>query len=275
MFQKCAQDDMKSQASVIPITRNSRRGETILEVNSLHRVFPVGHSFLTALADVSFNVDSGEFICLLGRSGCGKSTLLKVLAGFIPPTSGTVFLHGRQVAKPSPDRCVVFQEDALFPWLTVRENVAFGMKGKGLERQAAEQEVDGFLALVGLNDFADYLPRQLSGGMKQRVALARVLILRPQVLLMDEPFASLDALTREEMQNHLLMLWERFGHTILFVTHDVHEAVTLADRVLVMNRALGTIHEELEIHLPRQCRRDHDEFLRYTRRLIKVLRECP
>lgn len=265
---------MKSQALIIPLLERPRPGEMILEISSLRKVFPAGHSLLTVLEDVNLRVAGGEFICLLGRSGCGKSTLLKILAGFLMPSSGTVLFQGQQVAGPGPDRCVVFQEDTLFPWLSVRENVAFGMKGRSLERRAIEKEVDEILALVGLSDFGDYLPRQISGGMKQRVALARVLILRPQILLLDEPFASLDAQTREEMQNLVLTLWEQLGATMLFVTHDVHEAITLADRVLVMSRAPASIHEDLEILLPRLRRRDHEDFVRYSRRLTEELRRC-
>jgi NitT/TauT family transport system ATP-binding protein len=263
---------MNPKAVIIPLVRRPRSTEAILTIEKLGRVFPVGASFLMALKGVDFRVARGELICILGRSGCGKSTLLKVVAGFMEPTTGVVRLNGKAVTGPGPDRCVVFQEDTLFPWLTVRENVAFGMKGKGFKRKDREEEVDKYLSLVGLSDFGDYLPREISGGMKQRVALARVLILEPQVLLMDEPFASLDAQTREEMQNLLLSLWAQLGHTILFVTHDVQEAVTLADRVLVMSRSPGSVGDELEVPLPRPRKRDEEAFISCTRALLDALR---
>ncbi|PQP34026.1 ABC transporter ATP-binding protein, partial [Desulfobacteraceae bacterium SEEP-SAG9] len=154
---------------------------------------------------------NGELICILGQSGCGKSTLLKILAGFIPPSSGSVLLNGQSVTTPGTDRCVVFQEDTLFPWLTVQENIAFGLKPQTREKNVIREEVDLFLSLVGLTEFKNYLPREISAGMRQRVALARVLVLKPDILLMDEPFASLDTQTREEMQNLLLLLWGKLS----------------------------------------------------------------
>ncbi|WP_279615001.1 ABC transporter ATP-binding protein [Desulfatiglans anilini] len=173
---------------------------------------------------------------------------------------------------PGPDRCVIFQEDALFPWLTVGENIAFGLKGRKQSRKARAEEMSRFLNLVGLNEFRDYLPHEISGGMKQRVALARVLILRPEVLLMDEPFAALDAQSREEMQCLLLMLWQELGHTILFVTHDVGEAVMLADRILLMSKNPGRIREEISVSLPRPREREGAAFAGLSRRLHEALR---
>ncbi len=247
--------------------------ESILEINSLGKVFHIDGSSLTVLDGIDFNVDKGEMICILGRSGCGKSTLLKILAGFLSPTSGEILLNGKPVADPAPDRCVVFQEDTLFPWLTVKENIAFGLKGRTRNKKAFDEEVERFLSLVGLSEFRNYLPREISGGMKQRVALARVLILKPEVLLMDEPFASLDAQTREEMQNFLLSLWENLSHTIIFVTHDVTEAVTLADRILVMSKDPGRIREEIRVDLPRPRKREKSDFLFFSRKLYEGLRE--
>ncbi len=264
---------MKSRAKVISLDKRLGSKDPVFEVSALCRNFPVASSSLAVLDQVTFRVAKGEFVCILGRSGCGKSTLLKILAGFIPPTSGRVLLKGQVVAGPSPDRCVVFQEDALFPWLTVEENVAFGLRGKGPDRKTIRKEVARYLSLVGLSDFGSYLPREISGGMKQRVALARVLILKPQVLLMDEPFASLDAQTREEMQSLLLTLWRQLSHTILFVTHDVDEVVTLADRVLIMTRAPGRIHRDMELSLPRPRARDSERFVACARQLTEALRE--
>ena len=250
----------------------ARIEKPILEIKNLRKIFHMGGSFLTVLDGIDFRVENGELICILGRSGCGKSTLLKMLAGFLAPSSGTICLNGKPVLSPGPDRCVVFQEDTLFPWLTVQENIAFGLRGRRADRNAFREEVARFLSLVGLTEFRDYLPREISGGMKQRVALARVLILRPEVLLMDEPFASLDAQTREEMQNLLLSIWEKLSHTILFVTHDVNEAVSLADRILVMSKDPGRISDEILIDLPRPRKRERNEFLFFSRKLYESLR---
>jgi NitT/TauT family transport system ATP-binding protein len=247
--------------------------EKILEIDRLHKVFHANGGFLSVLEEISFSAESGELICILGRSGCGKSTLLKIVAGFLPPTSGKVLLKGKPVKTPGPDRCVIFQEDALFPWLTVQENIAFGLRGRGQEKRSRGEDVERFLDLVGLNEFKDYLPREISGGMKQRVALARVLILKPEVLLMDEPFASLDAQSREEMQNFLLSLWQELAHTILFVTHDVNEAILLAEKILLMSKNPGRIREEIPVGLPRPRSMDSKAFLQYSQRLYEGLRD--
>ncbi len=248
------------------------RPEKILRIRSLRKVFQTGAADLTVLEGIDFSVQQGELICILGRSGCGKSTLLKILAGFIAPTAGRVFLGEELVVRPGPERCVVFQEDALFPWLTVEENIAFGMRQHQWARQEIKDEIDRFLSLVGLSEFRHYLPRQISGGMKQRVALARVLILRPRILLMDEPFAALDAQTREEMQQLMLSLWAKLSHTILFVTHDVTEAVTLADRILFMGKDPGRVREDIRIDLPRPRKTDTEAFLFFCRGLFEGLR---
>lgn len=238
----------------------------ILEIIKLNKRFKAnGTGSIGVLQDISFSARRGEMICILGRSGCGKSTLLKILAGFMPPSSGSVRLNGRQVSHPGPDRCVVFQEDALFPWLTVKENIAFGLNGRKMDRRDRQREVDRFLSLVGLTDFGDYLPQEISGGMKQRVSLARVLILQPEVLLMDEPFAALDAQTREEMQNLLLYLWEKLSHTVLFVTHDVNEAVLLADRIILFEKNPGRIKADITINLPRPREKDTNDYFAYCR----------
>jgi len=245
----------------------------ILEIKRLQKVFPLNGGFLPALDEVTFWAESGELICIIGRSGCGKSTLLKIMAGFVPPSSGEVLIKGKPVKTPGPDRCVIFQEDALFPWLTVRENIAFGLRGRDQTKQSKAAEVEWFLELVGLGEFGDYLPNEISGGMKQRVALARVLILKPEVLLMDEPFASLDAQSREEMQNLLLTLWQELAHTILFVTHDVNEAVVLADRILLMGKNPGRIREEIRIDLTRPREKETGAFMNVSRRLHEALRD--
>ena len=246
--------------------------DPFLAIKDLGLIFKTNSTPLTALQDVSFAVQPAEMLCLLGPSGCGKTTLLKVLAGFIQPSSGQVLVRGNQVTTPGPERCVVFQEDALFPWLTVAENIAFGLKGKGIGRRQCKEMVDHYLSLVGLTAFASYLPTEISGGMKQRVALARVLILEPEILLMDEPFAALDAQTREEMQQLLLQLWKTLGHTIVFVTHDVREAVTLADRVLMMDRNPGRVKKLVDIELQRPRDLDGTAFHRQCTMMHDVLR---
>ena len=245
----------------------------ILEIERLQKVYPVNGGFLPVLEEITFQAESGELICILGRSGCGKSTLLKIVAGFVPPSSGKVLIKGTRVKTPGPDRCVIFQEDALFPWLTVRENIAFGLRGRDQSKKSRKAEVERFLELVGLGEFGDYLPSEISGGMKQRVALARVLILKPEVLLMDEPFASLDAQSREEMQNLLLALWQELSHTVLFVTHDVNEAVILADRILLMGNNPGRVREEIRVDLSRPRERESGAFMNVCRRLYETLRD--
>ena len=263
---------MKPNSAAIFKARPEIR-KPLLEINHLKKAFHIKGSSLNVLDGIDFSVNKGEMICILGRSGCGKSTLLKMLAGFLSFSSGEILLNGKPVENPGPDRCVVFQEDTLFPWLTVEENIAFGLRGRTRDKKAFDEEVERFLSLVGLGEFRNYLPREISGGMKQRVALARVLILKPEVLLMDEPFASLDAQSREEMQNLLLSLWETLSHTIIFVTHDVTEAVTLADRILVMAKDPGRIREDLRVDLPRPRQKEKSDFLFFSRKLYKGLRE--
>ncbi|HSM75015.1 MAG TPA: ATP-binding cassette domain-containing protein, partial [Desulfobacterales bacterium] len=188
---------MKTHLQIVSSKKRASASPDILAVERLSKRFAVnGSGEITVLQDIGFTVRRGEFLCILGPSGCGKSTLLKILAGFVPPSTGAVRINGRPATRPGPDRCMVFQEDALFGWLTVRENIAFGLKGRPMTRREKEEKVDRFLSLVGLTDFGNYLPAEISGGMKQRVSLARVLILEPEALLMDEPFAALDAQTR-------------------------------------------------------------------------------
>jgi len=254
------------------ISARPARPEAVLDVQGLSKIFRVSQSTCHALQNISFQAGTGELICVLGPSGCGKSTILKILSGFMPPSAGQVTLNGLPAFRPGPDRCIIFQEDALFPWLTVAENIAFGLKGRGLGLQSVRQETERFLSLVNLEAFGDYLPREISGGMKQRVALARVLILNPKVLLMDEPFAALDAQTREEMQNLLLALWKKLSHTILFVTHDVPEAVTLADRILVMGKNPGWIRHDIAVPLKRPRQRESDAFHHHCKHLYGLLR---
>lgn len=204
-----------------------------------------------ALVDVTLSIAAGEFVCLLGPSGCGKSTILSLLAGFDAPTRGTVSVGGRPVTEPQPDRGMVFQRPNLFPWLTVLENITFGPRMAGVPRDEYLPKAQRYLKLVGLQGFEGYAPWQLSGGMQQRAALARAWLPGPDVLLMDEPFGALDAQTRLMMQELLTHIWETERPTILFVTHDVDEALFLADRILVMSARPGTLVEDLPVTLPR------------------------
>ena len=248
-----------------------QKNTAALHIDGLSKQFCINGSTLSVLKNISLKARDGEFICILGHSGCGKSTLLKLVAGFIPPTSGRICLNGNPITRPGPDRCVVFQEDALFPWLTVEENIAFGLKTFQLNKDQIRQRVERLIDMVDLKLFKDYLPRELSGGMKQRVALARVLVLEPKILLMDEPFAALDAQSREKMQNLLLSLWQVVAHTIIFVTHDVREAITLSDRVMVMDRHPGQFCESVRIDLKRPRMPDEKGFLEYYRMLHTLL----
>lgn len=223
----------------------------LLEIIDLEHHFTRKGEVVPVLCQLSCTVARGELVCLIGRSGCGKSTLLSIVAGFLKPSRGQCLLNGQAIEHPGPDRCVVFQEDALFPWLTVRENITFGLGGGTQQRRQRGRAVDELLVQVGLDRAGDMLPQALSGGMKQRVALARVLIRSPQLLLMDEPFGALDAQTREAMQELLLSISQQRQQAILFVTHDVREAVALADRVLWLDESTGTIGGELQVTLKR------------------------
>lgn len=233
---------------------------------------------VVALQDISLSVGANEIVCLLGPSGCGKSTVLNLIAGFEFPTTGTVSLDGIAVRKPGPDRGVVFQEHALFPWLTVIENIAFGRK----LRNGTEDEkhyldlVDKYVGWMGLRGFEHRYPKELSGGMRQRAAIARVLVNEPKVLLMDEPFAALDAQTRASMQTLVLNVWERLRTTILFITHDIDEAVFLGDRILVMTARPGRIKEVIPVAIERPRSFDvvlSSAFTQTKARILRLLRE--
>jgi NitT/TauT family transport system ATP-binding protein len=222
-----------------------------LEVEGLKKSFAKDGRSLDILDLAGFRVHEGEFVSVIGPSGCGKSTFLHILGGFIRPDRGAIRVHGAEVHEPGPDRGMMFQEFALFPWRTVAGNVAWALEVQGAPRERIEAIVEKQLATIGLAEFRDHYPAELSGGMKQRVALARVLAFDPKLLLMDEPFGALDAQTREAMQEELTRLWERTGKTIVFVTHDIEEAVFLADRVVVLTGRPGRIREEVRIDLPR------------------------
>jgi ABC-type nitrate/sulfonate/bicarbonate transport system ATPase subunit len=217
-----------------------------LRASNLHRRF----GDITALSDIYFDIPKGQVVSLVGPSGCGKSTLLRIVAGLDRPTSGSVTLDGRPVAGPGSDRGMVFQSYTLFPWLTVAENVGFGLREKRVPERERRDIVGAWLDRVGLSGFAGHFPRQLSGGMQQRTAIARALANDPAVLLLDEPFGALDNQTRGLMQELLLGIWERDRTTVLFVTHDIEEAAFLASRVLVMSARPGRIKAEIAVDLP-------------------------
>ncbi len=246
-----------------------------VDVRDLTQVFddPVIRSKITALSRITFQVREGEFVCLLGPSGCGKSTLLNLIAGFLTPTSGSVLVYEKAVRGPGPERGVCFQEAALFPWLSVLDNVLFGPQAQGRHSNIAREAVE-LLRRVGLEEFQNHYPHQLSGGMKQRVAIARLLINDPQILLMDEPFGALDALTRLQIQEYLLTIHQEFHKTVVFVTHDIDEAVYTSDRILVMSARPGRIEREITIDEPRPRRREFlttPGFLDYKRQALAVL----
>ena len=222
-----------------------------ISVRGVDKVFQSGDQAVHALKAIDLEVDRGEFVCLLGPSGCGKSTLLNAVAGFSLPSSGVIMVDGTPVTDPGPDRGMVFQEYALFPWMTVEQNIAFGLQIKGAAKPAIQEKVDGLLAMLNLQDFRRRYPKDLSGGMRQRVAIARVLAIDSPIMLMDEPFGALDALTRRNLQDELLRLWLELKKTILFVTHSIDEALYLADRTVVMTYRPGTIKRDLRIDLPR------------------------
>jgi NitT/TauT family transport system ATP-binding protein len=226
-----------------------------------------------ALTEIDLDVAERELVCLLGPSGCGKSTLLNIVAGFLAPSSGAVLVDGRAVAGPGPDRGVVFQEYALFPWLTVAGNVEFGPRLRGRPAAERARSVERYLELVGLREHAHKFPAQLSGGMKQRVAIARALANEPTVILMDEPFGALDAQTRETLQDELSRVQRVEHKTIVFVTHSIREAVYLADRVVVMTSAPGRIRQVFPIKLPEVRDRFAPEFTQYESDITRVVKE--
>lgn len=221
-----------------------------IKITNLNKIYP-GEPPVQALVDVDLHVPDGEFVALLGPSGCGKSTLLNLIASFEQPTTGELLVHGTTHSAPGPDRGVVFQEAALFPWLTVWENVVFGPKTQGLPKSEYEDKAREMIKIVGLSDFTQHLPVQLSGGMRQRVGIARILTLGSRVLLMDEPFGALDAQTRLTMQELLLSVWQKLKPTIIFVTHDIDEAIFLADTIYVMSARPGRIAQKITVPLAR------------------------
>ena len=252
------------------------RRPVIMETRNLFKEFPTSSGKKQiVLKDISFQVHQREFLSIIGPSGCGKSTLIRILAGLETATSGEILLDGKPVVAPGAERGMVFQKYTLFPWLTVCRNVMFGLESIGKDRDTAENIALQWLDIIGLARYADYYPGQLSGGMQQRVAIARALAPQPRVLLMDEPFGALDAQTRTQMQNYLLEVWRNIDITIIFVTHDLDEAVYLSDRILALKANPGEINELIEVPLPRPRRSRmllEPEFLATREHIDKLLR---
>jgi NitT/TauT family transport system ATP-binding protein len=242
--------------------------EPALQIRGVRKEFGGG---IVALDGIDLDVAPGEFVCLLGPSGCGKSTLLNAIAGFSLPTAGEIRAFGKRVERPEPQRAMVFQEYALFPWMTVHENVAFGLRIRG-DREAGAK-ADALLEKLALRGFGNRFPKDLSGGMRQRVALARALALDAPMLLMDEPFGALDALTRRSMQDELLRLWTELKQTIVFVTHGIEESLVLADRVVVMTYRPGTVKKIISVSLPRPRDEATPEFSVALRAITQLVRE--
>jgi NitT/TauT family transport system ATP-binding protein len=245
-----------------------------ITLSGVFRSFANSQGFFTpALQNIDLEIEQGEFVCIVGPSGCGKSTLLHLLAGLDRPTTGEIRVDGNVVQGPGTDRILIFQELGLFPWLTVRQNVEFGLKMAGLSRAERRDRARTFLRLVHLSHFEDHYVHQISGGMKQRVALARSLALRPKILLMDEPFAALDAQTRDMLHDELERLWKETSPTIVFVTHNVREAVRLGDRVLLMSFRPGRIKSQFEIALPRPRHVEDQDVAHLSKQILGQLRE--
>lgn len=254
------------------MTQPATLGAIALHAVDVH--FGEGKTAVQALSGIDLKVAPGEFVSILGPSGCGKSTIIGALAGFTPVTSGELRVDAERVTAPGPERGVVFQQHTLFPWKTVAKNVEFGLKMRGIGKAERERQAREMLSSMGLSEFLSHYPHQLSGGMQQRVNLARVLVNRPRVILMDEPFCSLDAQTRLQMQELLLSLWRELHMTVVFVTHEVDEAVFLSDRVVVLTQRPARIKTEVTVELPRPRTRDlltSPEFVALKRRLLDLL----
>jgi NitT/TauT family transport system ATP-binding protein len=245
----------------------------ILSIKNLHKSFPKEDGEMVAIEDFNLDVDEGEFICILGPSGCGKTTLLRMIAGLENPTSGQLLLNGVPITKPGSDRGMVFQEFALFPWRSVKSNIEFGLEIKKIPAKGRDEIARKLIDLVGLKGFENYHPNQLSGGMKQRVGIARALANDPTILLMDEPFGALDAQTRNLMQKELLRIWKETKKTVIFITHSVDEAVFLSDRIIVLTTRPSNIKTEVKITWNRPRDRASVEFANMRKQILEQLEQ--
>ncbi len=237
---------------------------------------PRSQTLFTAVKDVNLSIEKGQFVTVVGPSGCGKSSILMTIDGLIQPTEGQVLINGHQISEPGPDRAVVFQEFALLPWRNVLDNIMFSLELRYRKAKDNEQKARNYLELVGLKGFENYYPHQLSGGMRQRVGIARALAVEPEIILMDEPFGALDAQTREIMAEELLRIWDRQQKTVIFITHGIDEAVYMADQVVIMGTRPGKIKEILKIDLPRPRNfemKDSPAFANYRRHIWTLLKE--
>lgn len=244
-----------------------------VEVKGVSKIFHGQGKDVIALRDIHLEIPAGQFVCLLGPSGCGKSTLLNAIAGFSPPSTGEVKVDNRVITEPGPDRGMVFQEYALFPWMTVEENIVFGLRIKKIPEETVRQTLENLLGILKLTEFRDRFPKDLSGGMRQRVAIARVLALNPPIMLMDEPFGALDALTRRSLQDELLKIWQENKKTIVFVTHSMEESIYLADRIVVMTYRPGTIKRDIMVTLPHPRDPSDIEFNRLKGEISRLVME--
>ena len=242
-----------------------------IEIKNINKSFDGRGKNLSVLEDINLTIDDGEFVCLLGPSGCGKTTLLRLIAGLDNPTSGEIIANGEVVEEPSGDRAVIFQQYSLFPWLTVLQNVTFGLEMSGGSKEENVKAAERYLKSVGLLEFKDSYPHELSGGMKQRVAIIRSLLNHSPILLMDEPFSALDMQNRHKLQEQLIGVWQRFENTIVFVTHDVDEAVYLADKIVLLDKNPGKIVEVINIDLKRPRKRESQEFLEIQESIVENL----
>lgn len=244
--------------------------QNTLTISHVEKIFQLQNEYLQVLDNINLEIAAGEFVSIVGASGCGKSTLIRMIAGLETPTSGTITLDDRVIAKPSLDVGMVFQESRLFPWLSVEKNIEFGISDPALTKQERREKVAALIQLVGLTGFAKAIPRQLSGGMQQRASIARGLINSPKVLLLDEPFGALDAFTRMTMQTELLNIWRKEGNTMLLVTHDIDEAIFLSTKIVVLSERPGHIKEVVPVPLTGIRDRSSTEFLQLRKRILQL-----
>ncbi len=246
-----------------------------LQINSLNKNFETKEGPLVVLKDINMLIEQGEYICAVGASGSGKSTLLRQIAGLDTPTSGQITVDGKRVTGPGPDRGMVFQQYTLYPWMSVQQNTEFGLKLLGVPKKVRREQASYYLNVVGLTEFSQVLPKQLSGGMKQRAAIARALASEPKVLLMDEPFGALDIHTKESMHEFMLDLWRRTNITIFMITHDVEEAVFLSNRIYALGARPGTVRKEMSINLPERTQsiKRQSKFQDYRDELMDLMRK--